>query len=831
VGWKPSPWDLVEPPAPHPATVARDRLTAALDRSFARSRVVAVVAPAGSGKTTACAEWARLQPAPVLWVSISRLDTGAADFVRSIASAARSLDPALQLDLSSIGWSLRSIAEVLRRQSGPVAIVVDDLHRGAEGDVLAALADVIALAPRTRFLLISRMPVDLDSQVEVATLGRADLDFTEEEIAVAARAAGSDAEARLVLSRTDGWAAGVCALLARPSADASRGDGALGQLVARILATLRPPLAEFAEETSILHEFDAELARAVTGQEDAGRLLEECAQRGLLIDSYVDGERLVYRWHELFTEECVRRLARTRPDRLRALHVRAAEQLAAVRPAAAVEHALAAGDPQQALRILNDQWLVLVLESGAATVDRMCQRLPDALAVLPEVLAMRACCAGALGNRAGGELLAARARHAGAGDPATADTLALATLFTEHSPQHVEEACDQLRSGLVRERWSPRTHAATLFVLGWAELRLRRDPAAAIDLLGIARNEAVGLGLSLLAHRAAANLAFALAFAGRFSAAREAIEAVPTLDSSTEWVAYDGGLEQVTRGYLDYWQGRSEEAQEHFLAALTMGGTGLPYRDLARVHLAFLAADTREPGRAGDALAGLNEVSVTTAYGVPWPIYVALGRALLAFTAGRPASAVSIARDIPLDGTNLPVTVAKLAELFRRAGETAESERLIALLEARPRPSYVATAALVTRALLASQRGRVDSAHIALEKAIDLAAAEDIVQPFQNGGAQLRELLIEHTAWGSRHDGFIARRLFTAEPVPSRHAALGSALSPKEREVLTFLRTSMSTADIALALHLSVNTVKTHQRSIYRKLGVTNRRDALKIRL
>ncbi|MFE4952372.1 LuxR C-terminal-related transcriptional regulator [Leifsonia sp. NPDC056665] len=829
-GWKPSPGALIEPPAPQPAIVERDRVTTALDDSFARSRVVAVVAPAGSGKTTACAEWARAQRAPVLWVSVSRLDTGAPDFVRGVGSAARVLEPALQLDVSDVAWSVRSIAEVLRAQAGPTTVVVDDLHRDPGGDVVAALAELIALTPATRFLLISRTPLDLDAGVESATLGRADLDFTEGEIVAAARASGSDAEAALVLTRSGGWAAAVRALLARPPATDTGNDEALGRLVGRILETLGPELAEFAEETAVLNVLDADLARAVTGRGDAAPLLQECARRGLLIDSFADAGRVVYRWHDLFTEECGRRMVRNRPERLRQLHLRAAEELAADRPAAAVEHALAAGEPERALRVLKDQWLVLVLESGAATVDRMCQRLPHDLASLSQVLAIRACCAGALGSRSAGEMLAERARHADADDPETGDTLALATLFTEHSPQQLQDACDHIASGLGREPWSPRTYAATLFILGWAELRLRRDPARAIDLLGMAYREAVGLGLDLIAHRAAANSAFALTFAGRFSAARDAIDALPAAGSSVEWVSYDGGLEQVARGYLDYWQGRTEHAREHFLAATAMGGSRLPYADLARVHLAFIAADTREPGLVADALVGLNEVSSTHAYGVPWPTYVALARALLAFAAGRTEAAISIARQVPRDG-NVPVTVAKLAELFRRAGETAECERLITLLESRPRPTYVAVAALVTRAILTSERGKVDSAHIALERAIDLAVADDVVQPFQNGGAQLRELLIEHTAWGSRHDGFIARQLSSAEAVPSRRAVLGNALSPKEREILAFLRTSMSTADIALALHLSVNTVKTHQRSIYRKLGVTNRRDALKVRL
>ncbi|MGV9733993.1 response regulator transcription factor [Rhodococcus aetherivorans] len=56
-------------------------------------------------------------------------------------------------------------------------------------------------------------------------------------------------------------------------------------------------------------------------------------------------------------------------------------------------------------------------------------------------------------------------------------------------------------------------------------------------------------------------------------------------------------------------------------------------------------------------------------------------------------------------------------------------------------------------------------------------------------------------------------------------------MSAREREILAYLRTPMTAEEIAAALFVSVNTVRTHQRSIYRKLGVNSRRDAIKIRM
>ncbi|MBN9183160.1 MAG: helix-turn-helix transcriptional regulator [Microbacterium sp.] len=57
-----------------------------------------------------------------------------------------------------------------------------------------------------------------------------------------------------------------------------------------------------------------------------------------------------------------------------------------------------------------------------------------------------------------------------------------------------------------------------------------------------------------------------------------------------------------------------------------------------------------------------------------------------------------------------------------------------------------------------------------------------------------------------------------------------SSLSGRERQVLAHLRTTMTPAEIAVALDVSLNTLKTHQRAIYRKLGVSTRRAATRLR-
>jgi LuxR family maltose regulon positive regulatory protein len=92
------------------------------------------------------------------------------------------------------------------------------------------------------------------------------------------------------------------------------------------------------------------------------------------------------------------------------------------------------------------------------------------------------------------------------------------------------------------------------------------------------------------------------------------------------------------------------------------------------------------------------------------------------------------------------------------------------------------------------------------------------------------DLLGAHLTWGTKHEAFIGARLSSlAGHDDTRRTAAYWELTEREREILLYLRSPMTAADVAAALFVSVNTVKTHQRAIYRKLGVTGRRDAVRV--
>jgi len=202
-------------------------------------------------------------------------------------------------------------------------------------------------------------------------------------------------------------------------------------------------------------------------------------------------------------------------------------------------------------------------------------------------------------------------------------------------------------------------------------------------------------------------------------------------------------------------------------------------------------------------------------------------RCRAALARGHADEALDLARSIA-DLRFVPVMAGMLAEVHRQLGTIDEAEACLDALDAQPVPPYARVGTLVTRALIAAEREVGDDAQSLVEQALSLAVAERVARPFTGDDPMLRSLLAERAARGTRHDGFLADLLARSEHDGGRLRA-GVQLSRREREVLGYLRSSLTTAEIAEALFVSVNTVKTHQRAIYRKLGVTSRREAIRL--
>jgi LuxR family maltose regulon positive regulatory protein len=125
---------------------------------------------------------------------------------------------------------------------------------------------------------------------------------------------------------------------------------------------------------------------------------------------------------------------------------------------------------------------------------------------------------------------------------------------------------------------------------------------------------------------------------------------------------------------------------------------------------------------------------------------------------------------------------------------------------------------------LAQESLRQDGAALlALTRALQAAEAEGWARPFLRDRERLTPLLERYRTVVITEPSDLVDRLLASTSRPGRHVAL----TDRELAVLQLLPSMMSNEQIARELFVSVNTVKVHLKSLYRKLGVTSRREAV----
>ncbi|HTN99712.1 MAG TPA: AAA family ATPase, partial [Microthrixaceae bacterium] len=717
--WSPLPLHLVSRPQRHTEEVLRSVVIEHLDDAIHRCRVTRIVAPSGYGKTSALRQWADRADLPVAWLTLTEFDNDPMRLYRGFVSALKHLartsdgdfgQPLLQLipDVSSLSAGYEGLASALDRTVGSVAIVVDDAHLG--GDALReTVVRILGMGAPTalRLVLAGSTEIDLPARFgldgTLADIPPAMFAFTAEEMLDLTKTLGIGNDASLthrVLERTAGWPVAVRAILfdanGGEAVNCRSGSNLIADLVAEeVLPRLGQDLADFVLAATICPRLDEDIARRLTGRPDSAALLELCVQRGLFIDRYHDDDGTPnYRWHAVIAEACQAIFAEQNPDELERLQREAADALRDDHPLSAMDHALRAGDPELAVEIISSTWAGVLLRSGAPALDQACRALPRPWSAAPEVLYARSCCLDITGDRLGASLLAQRAGAATADiEPTRQERVSLvaasAALLLADDHEVLLAAVDDLTNLLSKVKdLPPRSYAHLLFLTGWAELRLRRSPELAIQLLESARREAIAVGEGDLARRAGANSAFALAFAGLFRSAEEQLDRTRAdLDDQADWNAYDGGIEATARGYIAFHRGEAENATRH-LRSVAEGDLGNgPYALMAVFHLALIAADTAAPIHLDEAEQSLWRLPVEPHHGMPWPQYKVFAQCRIALAHGDSDKALELARTIR-DLRFVPVMGSMLAEVHRQIGTIDEAGDCLNALDGLPMPTY-----------------------------------------------------------------------------------------------------------------------------------------------
>lgn len=815
-------------------------MSTAITAAVERDSLTVVSAPSGYGKTIAVVDWASGLD-QVAWLALSPSDGDPGRVTQGVVDAllagfervGRPL--ALARDLEDPARAYQEICGALEEIEAPTYLIVDDAHRAGEhwrSGLLGMLADQ---APDgLRIVLVGTTLLELTLSRHRVThpqsfIGAETLGFTAEEVRLLHDAAPERLAPETIFEETLGWPIAVRLMMiggARPDSPAQSASRFLGDYVREhVLGALPADVADFVLDGSVCGELTPELARRITGRPDAGELLETCVRLGLFLDRFEGSHGPVYRWHASFVRRCAE-IASLDGERIAACHRRAAEALEQDDPMASIAHSLRAADAATARRTLLRHWLGLVVGASAADVERTATEMLRHSPEDAEVVLVRACASDVLGDhRVARELYRraerALARREDGGEPAT---LQIARLFIADERAEVAAASAGVRRMLLdadsTELWD---RAALNYLLGWTEIRHRGNPTVPIEYFAAAAREASGSGDGELAARALGHLAFGQTWAGRLIDARESLAAVRAEeDVALPWSTYAGGSATAAAGYVAYWSGESDEAHRVFGTLVANGGSDRSFTSLGRMMVAYAAAEKGDVAVCRRAAIGVQDIPLEVVHGVSWPAFRESSVALLEEAVGRQDRAIRIARRY-LQCPDLPVVNVALAGVLRRAGEYAAALEMLRALRAFGEVSYVKTATLITAAVLRRHTGHQEDAQELCEAAIAVASAEDIRLPFGPRESAVRRLLHEHVHFGTQFEDFIGRCL-ASDATGSRV----DALSDRERDVFQQLQTARTLHEIARELAVSINTVKTHQRAIYRKLGVSSRREAVR---
>ncbi|GIG37834.1 helix-turn-helix transcriptional regulator [Cellulomonas pakistanensis] len=827
--------------------VPRSRCEEALAAAVAAHRLTLVSAPAGFGKTTLLAQWAATARGPVAWVSLDPLDDEPGRLAGVLGDALAGLTPGAAPDddaagdraLTSVARRVDAVVAALERLPADAVVVLDDVHLLSARTAREVLGPVLRYAG-PRFVLAGRydaaLPVNrMRMAGEVGELRERSLAFTADEVVDVVRALGGPADpaaVRALWEVTRGWpvavrlalAADVLASSGEPLAHLRDRDVPItGYLVEEVIGSLPDDVADFLLRASVTDQVDPELAEALVP--GGARLLDECAARGLFLTEVGNGaDGPVYRWHALVAAHARAVLTRRDPMAARLAHRVVAAHLGPRDPAAAIRHALDGHAPDLAAQVLGERWPDLVVRGDVGQVRGLRAALPPRYRRDPDVL------------------LALAAAHAsdaeGAGDaegrPARAGELVRTFLGPGRLPL---EQSVRVGRALLDEVADDATRGLGLYLVGRAELqRYGPDPEALAHLAegGALAAERGWVALELGCR---AEEALAAALRGELADAVDRARAVLAAAALHDWQgASIVATAHLACGFAAYWRDELCAAAGHLRATIEAADRTRPE---VAVHAAGILALVCLAQGDAPGLARAREIT-----DAPWRDGAAAPEYLTAFRAFLTAVQLGV-EDRPREALALvdeaspafadPLALGWQSDLRLRTGDIDGAERA---LRAAERAADDATAALgsaphqlrvANLAAAAALRADEDAAaaHVALEGALAAAAPHGLVRPLRDRAAALHPLLSAHLEWGSAHEPLVTRLLVAEHEAPTPRASAWD-LTPRERDVLACLRSSLTSEEIAGSLFLSVNTVKTHMRAIYRKLGVDGRRAAVR---
>ena len=867
-------------PRPRPRVVQRSRLIEQLNEGL-DCKLTLISAPAGFGKTTLVSEWFAGCQRPVAWLSLDKGDNDPTRFLMYFIAALQTIkvnigEGVLDVLQSPQPPTIESILIALLNEITTIpdnfVLVLDDYHVIDAKPVDEALSFLLEHLPPQMHLVIAtredpHLPLtQLRARGQLTELRAADLRFTPAEAAeFFNQMMGltlSEENIAALETRTEGWIAGLqfAALSMQGHQDTTSfiksftgsHHFVLDYLVEEVLQKQSESIQTFLLRTSILDRMCGPLCEAVLrAPAGSGQETLEYLERANLFIVPLDNERRWYRYHHLFAD-----LLRQQSHQMVSsvneeggvaeYHIRASvwyeDNGLEIE---AFQHAAAANDIEHAERLIEGDGIPLHFQGAVATILDWLASLPKTIMDSRPSLCVRyATLSLVAGQTTGLEEKLQMAEAAIQGIPSAATGL----------DDKTRNLIGQIASARARLAVS-KYQIETIFVHACRALEyLPHD--------------------SLVSRfRASWSLAYAYYSRGeRAAAAQACAEALSIAEASGNIL--DAILATILMGGLQQLENQLHPAFETYQRCLRLLGdnypppsTGEAYRDLATIYYewnnldaaehygqrslqllrqydrtidrfiiseVFLARLKLAQGDAAGAAAMLAETeqSVRQNNFVQRISEVAAAQVLVLLRQGNLSAAAHLVQT-----HDLPISQARV---YLAQGDAftalAVLEPLRQQMEAKGWQDELLKV-IVLQAVALHAHGEKDKAVQLLSKALALAEPGGFIRLFVDEGEPMR-LLIEKQSRNRDHplSGYADKLLaaFT-QPVTAAKSAIIhqesdmiEPLSQRELEVLRLLRSELSGPEIAQQLIISLNTLRTHSKNIFNKLGVNDRRAAVR---
>jgi LuxR family maltose regulon positive regulatory protein len=685
---------------------------------------------------------------------------------------------------------------------------------------------------------------------EVAEIRQDTLALSWEEAGEAIRRVAGQAlhpaQVQALHSRTEGWAAGIqlAALSLRDHDDPNlfveqfAGDDrhVADYLSGEVLAVQSPEVRDFLLQVAVLDRLSGPLCDAVTGGSDGQRMLERLDQQSLFIRP-LDRRRQWYGYHPLFRDLLRYELRATRPgvedDLLRRA---AAWHLAQGDNDDAAEYLLRANDWDALIALARAEGGRYFVRGEPTTVLRWLGEVPsNVLLADPDATLVKVTLHTMCGASMAAQELLERLESSvtlDVGQQTLAATIRASWVYYHLTPDVAYAAADTALGLLDGD--SDLSDTVLLDVLTPAALRALATVCQAVACWSQADHEGARARLARVVDEpgpvvwfvhALGEVAWIAASTGHLrlglATGRRALE-----------VAEDAGLGDHTGTAMAHLalarahRMRGEVAAGHLDTALAQARLNQRTRVLS-LEWAERADAALGEGRSSE---GLSQIASAQVAGGPplAPVVEADLAALevrLHLLAGNPSSArAALERH---HGIHTSPVASAAAALAIATDDWPALRKLVEDWDVIDRDEPVARWSRgLAAAVLADREGDRRTALALVAEVVADAEVEGAVRPFVDGGPEVLRLVRAH--YHAEPTPFLRRLVEDVPPVSTRGSAeMVEQLTERELLVLRYLPSRLSNADIAARLYVSINTLKTHIKNIYRKLQVGDRSEAI----